>query len=170
MRTLPPRPPVAAPDPSNRAPEFPSAEHPELKLKCPLTPLVPLFTLCSTTCPLLFPVPSPDAITIMPPVFTILRPAASEIDPPEPLLPLPTEMTIPPLRPVVAAALPMRIVPVLPPQAEPELKTSAPLVPWAPELAVWITMVPLLVCVPSPLAKESPPPLAAVLRPDLKCN
>jgi hypothetical protein len=67
---------------------------------------------------------------------TVVRPAISVSVPPAPLLPLPTATAMAPAVPPVAAADPTDTEPVLPELDVPELKTSRPLVPTTPALAV----------------------------------
>ena len=54
---------------------------------------------------------------------------------------------------------------LLPLTEVPLLKTSAPLTPDAPELALRIVTTPLVVAVPSPEPMEMAPPVCTVLRP-----
>ena len=55
----PPRPDVAACEPTSTAPEFSDSDVPELNTRRPLDPAAPLLLLCSTIAPLLDAVPSP---------------------------------------------------------------------------------------------------------------
>jgi hypothetical protein len=50
--TAPPLPPVAAPEPIEIAPDAPPLDVPDEKLKPPLTPLTPAFTVCTVSDPL----------------------------------------------------------------------------------------------------------------------
>ncbi len=61
-------------------------------------------------------------------------------------------------------------VPLLPADELPELNARRPLAPDAPPFAARTATIPLLVCVPSPDATPSPPPVATVLRPDWRLN
>ena len=74
-------------------------------------------------------------------------------------------MTTEPPRPIEEAPEPTIIDPLLPPLAVPELNTRQPLEPDTPELLLWITTPPLLVCVPSPDPTTTAPPVFTVLRP-----
>jgi len=53
----------------------------------------------------------------------------------------------------------------LPLLALPLLKTNIPLTPEAPELILRMLIIPLVVAVPSPLARVKEPPVFTVLRP-----
>ena len=80
----------------------------------PLTPLTPEFALRTLTMPLDVAVPSPEAMSTLPPVLTVLRPAWADSRPPAPLVPLPTAISTDPLRPSVAAPVPSTMAPELP--------------------------------------------------------
>ncbi|MEC8428447.1 MAG: hypothetical protein VXZ35_08475, partial [Pseudomonadota bacterium] len=136
MLTIPPRPPVAAPEPRYRAPLFPLLADPELNTSRPLTPFVPAFALRIEITPLLVAVPSPLSKLSAPPVFTLLRPDSTLTPPPDPLVPLPTLMLTMPPRPPVATPDPRYSAPLLPVTADPELNTSRPLTPASPAFAV----------------------------------
>jgi len=75
MATAPPRPFVAAPDPSQNWPLLPLEELPELKISEPDAPLAPEFDVRNSTDTLLEKVPSPPDRFSTPPVLIVLRPA-----------------------------------------------------------------------------------------------
>jgi hypothetical protein len=64
-----------------------------------------------------------------------------------------------PPRPLVAAPEPILIAPEFPELDVPELKTSIPVDPKNPALAVLIVIGPLVVPVPSPLSRLRMPPV-----------
>jgi hypothetical protein len=68
--------------------------------------------------------------------------------------------------PEVEAPEPMPILPLFPLLVDPELKNRNPLTPLAPAFRLRMATAPLLVDVPSPLAKLSNPPVWTVLRPE----
>ena len=67
-------------------------------------------------------------------------------------------LTMPP-RPPVDTPDPRYRAPLFPSLAEPELNTSRPLAPVAPEFALRTAITPLLVDVPSPLSMLTDPPV-----------
>ena len=67
-RISPPSPCVALPVAIWMYPEPPFDAVPDVKLKCPLTPLVPASSVCTTTLPLDVAVPSPVVSETAPPV------------------------------------------------------------------------------------------------------
>jgi len=71
---MPPRPKVADPEPSNKAPLLPLLELPVLKISIPLAPVAPALVDRRLITPLLVAVPSPPETVIAPPVLTVLRP------------------------------------------------------------------------------------------------
>jgi hypothetical protein len=66
----PPLPKVAAPDEKTIDPDDPKLVVPDVKVNEPLTPLVPAFTVCIVTAPLVLDVPYPVAHAIAPPVIS----------------------------------------------------------------------------------------------------
>jgi len=60
--------------------------------------------------------------------------------------------------------------PVLPLLDDPELKTNRPEAPFTPAFTLIKVTAPLVVAVPSPLAKLKLPPVFTVLRPEAPCN
>jgi hypothetical protein len=67
-------------------------------------------------------------------------------------------MLIEPALPVVAAPEPIEIDPVLPELVVPELKTSTPLTPFSPALAVLIVIALLVLAMPWPVLTPTAPP------------
>ena len=133
------------------APLFPLLALPELNTSISLAPSKPALMLRMVTMPLLVAMPSPLAKLTAPPVSTVLRPANACSEPPAPLVPLPKaygeqqNSTAP-------------VTPVLPVLALPEAPTS-------PALMLRMVIMPLLVVVPSPLAKLNAPPVCTALQP-----
>ena len=148
-RVAPPEPAVPAPLPKEIWPLLPNLDTPELKVRRPLEPAVPAFMLVSAIEPLLVEAPSPPFRWIKPPVAACPQPATSWKTPPAPLVPLPTDIRIAPDVPPVADPVPIAHVPLLPDCDVPETNERQPLPPVTPELAVVITIFPLLVAVPS---------------------
>jgi len=72
--TMPLRPAVDAPEPSQIAPLLPLLALPELNTRIPLEPVDPEFMLRIVTMPLVVAVPSPLLRLKAPPVNTVLRP------------------------------------------------------------------------------------------------
>lgn len=86
-------------------PVFPPLDVPDEKLKEPLDPEVPAFTVLMTTAPLVEADPDPLSIVTAPPVAAELSPAFMVSSPPEPDVPAPTLIETDPPRPPVAEPL-----------------------------------------------------------------
>jgi len=71
MKTDPPCPLVADPDPIYKAPLLPTLVVPELNTKRPLTPPVPAFAVFISNDPLLEPVAHPERMFTEPPVACV---------------------------------------------------------------------------------------------------
>ena len=137
---------------------------PDEKIKCPLTPVVPAFTVCSTTLPLDVATPAPDNKLIIPPVpsaVAVESPAFKPIAPPSAIVPVPTTNLMSPPFPAVASPEVRIRLPLVPLLVVPEANSSNPLTPEVPALTVCIFKTPLEVAVPLPLLKETAPPVAA---------
>jgi hypothetical protein len=72
-------------------------------------------------------------------------------------------MLILPALPAVADPVPIEIDPVLPELDVPELKTSTPLTPKFPALAVLIVIAPLVLAMPWPVLTPTAPPVCLAL-------
>ena len=86
-------------------------------------------------------------------------------EPPVELVPLPTTTVRVPPRPADDGREPTAIAPLLEPTAVPELNCNLPLLPATPAFELKITIDPLLLAVPSPLAIFATPPVCTELRP-----
>ena len=80
--------------------------------------------------------------------------------PPRPDDAVPVPMYTAPLLPDAAVPEPMLTEPLVPLLADPVLSTSDPDTPAVPALAVWTSMLPLLVAELYPLVKITSPPAA----------
>ena len=166
MLTMPPRPPVATPEPTNRAPLFPLLAEPELNTSRPLTHRRARVRA-----------PHRDHTAARRRALAALNAhRAARVHRAAPREQ--AQSTAHAARATagrdghhaaaatVAAPEPMISPPLFPPFDVPVLNTSIPLEPDAPEFALRITMLPLVDAVPSPLCTLSAPPVVTVLRPE----
>jgi hypothetical protein len=101
----------------------------------------------------------PASIFTLPPAAFVDAPLLIINSPPTPEVPLPTLIDITPPLPPVARPDPIIMAPELPELVVPELKTSFPVAPFVPALALLMAMEPLVVAWPSPDIKLIAPPV-----------
>ena len=154
-RMSPALPDVAVPVPTEMRPLVPPLAVPELKVKCPLTPLMPALGVQSTASPLDVAVPWPVRTATWPPleapagaVAAVASPANTMTSPPSLVFPEPTVTRMDPALPLVECPVPTEMLPLLPTLAVPELKLKRPDTPLSPEFIVRTVTEPLDVIEP----------------------
>jgi hypothetical protein len=156
----PPFPFVADPVSTRNAPLDPEMDVPDANIMYPEVPLVPAFIVLMVMLPLEVEDPYPADRDITPPVSeSSVRPDDMVTSPPVYLSPVPMLRWMSPPFPFVEDPVATTILPDVPELVVPEVKLKWPLTPLVPALSVRTTTEPLDVAVPSPVVRDTAPPV-----------